>query len=140
MYQEVRQRQSELQDLVGGGSLAAASTESEDGWISLDRALLMQRLEAGSQALAAGLAAPDAFTKDRDELLHEGELTAAISKVLTAESMDDAAEAEYASFAREMQRAASSLVQSVRQDDYTQARQAGGQLSKVCTDCHAAYR
>lgn len=139
-YQEARQRKADLQDLVGGGTLADTGDVPEATWVALDRAPLMQRLETGSQVTSARLATQSALAAGRDELLHEGALTAAIGRALTGKTMDDGEDPEYAAFAQEMQRAALTLVQAVREDDFTQARQASGRLSKVCTDCHAAYR
>jgi hypothetical protein len=141
-YNEARKRAEDLQTLVRGGSVPLPAPAADSRWSKVaDRAPLMKRLEQAQQHTIAPLAASASeFARHADKLAHEAQLIAAIAEVITREGYEFADDETYLEFARSMQAQALSVRDAAGQKDYQRARQAAGELSKTCNNCHEGYR
>jgi cytochrome c556 len=101
----------------------------------------MTRLESAmTSRLQPGTANKSEFTGNAEAIFHEAEIVAAISEVLTKGGMEDADDDEYKSLAAAMKKAARDVSDAVKLKNDEQARQAVGQISQACTQCHELYR
>jgi len=141
-YNESKQRKTDLQDLLGGANWQGEAEQVDADWSAVcDRGPLMQRLDRGFEGKMNGWISNKAeFESNAEDVLHEAEIIAALSEVLTKEGMEEADDETYAELANRMKQAALSIVAAVKQNDYDQARQAAGEVKKACTECHEFYR
>jgi cytochrome c556 len=142
-YQEASSRAEDLQTLVRGGSLSLAPPPpAAVVWPQVsDRSELMKRLEqAEQQGIAPAVSGEAAFKKNSDRLLHDAQIVAALSDVITREGYEFADDDAYLELARAMREQAMRLRDATLQGNYEQARQAAGALGQACTNCHEDYR
>lgn len=141
VYQEAKQRQLDLSDLIGGTALTTAA-RSEVDWSNLiDRAPLMQLLEwSHEENLSKLVANPREFQDNLDAVQRYAELIAVLGKVALAEEMPDAGDSEYAGYAQEMIDQARQVVLAVQTKNPDLARQASSQIGQSCATCHDSYR
>lgn len=137
-YQEAKTRSEDLQTLVRGGPLQLPDPAADVAWSKVaDRAPLMRRLErAQPQTIVPLTANAREFERNADTLAHEAQLIAALAEVITREGYEFADDETYLEYARAMQAQALSLRDAAQQNNYEQARQAAGELSKACRNCH----
>ena len=142
VFNEARQRKQDLQDLVSGARLTVTPGDSSGDWSAVaERAALMRRLETAYQTNVTPIVNSSAgFSSRKSELLHEGQMIAALAEVLQQPGMMDADDDSYADFAEQMKQAALGVVEAARQENFEAARQAAGEISKSCSQCHELYR
>lgn len=141
-YKESKQRKVDLQDLLGGASLQAEAEQADADWSAIcDRGPLMQRLDSGFEGKIGNWTSNKAeFDANLEEVMHEAEVVAALSEVLTKEGMDDWEDETYMGFAKRMKQGAMEIASAVKLSNYDQARKASGDVKKACTECHELYR
>ena len=142
VFNEARQRRQDLQDLVSGARLTVTPDVSSGDWSTIvERAALMRRLETAYQINVTPIVNSAAeFSGRKSALLHEAQMIAALAEVLQQPGMMDADDDTYAEFAEQMKQAALAIVEAARQENYEAARQAAGEVSKSCSQCHELYR
>jgi len=141
-YNEAKKRKADLQDLMGGASLQIEAEQAEADWAAVsDRSPLMQRLDRGFEGkMSVWISSQEEFEANTEDVLHEAEITAALSEVLVKEGMEDWDDEDYAGFAKRMKEAAIEISSAVKLNNYDQARKASGEVKKACTECHELYR
>jgi hypothetical protein len=141
-YKEAKARFEDLQNLVRGNEVQAPSAGPDADWIKVaDRPPLMKRLEhAQQQGLAVWTANPGEFSRHADKLLHEAQMIAALAEVISREGYEFADDETYREFAQTMQIQALAVRDAVEQNNYEPARQAVGEISKACSNCHEGFR
>lgn len=141
-FNESRQRQQDLADLVSGSRPSLPKAGSDDDWAQIaDRPPLMERLELAQQErLAQWLATEREFKRNQDAIRHEAQLVALIAATIGHKSYDYADDEEYAHLARELREAATELSTAAEAGNYEQARAAEVRASKSCVECHSMYR
>lgn len=142
VYNESKLRKGDLDELLSGSLSAKSNAEAKVVWNAVcDRSPLMQRLEiAHDTRLAQWTANKAEFNSKKEEILHEAQLVAAMGHVLMQEGMDDADADDYKSWCLSLKNAALDIADAVKLGNDDQARQAAGQISKACSDCHDKYR
>ena len=143
VYNEAKLRKQDLQDVVGGAAFSAVKeSERKADWSSvLDRSPLMQRLELAQQTkLQPWTANEGEFKANKDQLVHEANMVAAMGEVLIQKGMEDGDEADYAAFAKQMRDSALEIISAGKIDNYDQARQAVGAIGQACSNCHNDWR
>ena len=141
-YNDAKARKQELQDLLSGSGLVTEASAPTATWDKvIDRAPLMQRLEASQQGKLQPFTASKAeFSSNIDELLHQAQIVAVLSEILLKEGMEDADDEDYAGYAQRMKKAALEIVDAVKLNNDEAAGKAVGEISKACTECHEGYR
>ena len=143
VYNEAKLRKTDLADLVRGSRFnSSGESERAASWDGVsDRAPLMKRLEIAHQGKLQPMTANKAdFAANVEDILHEAEIVAALSEVLTREGMEDVGDDEYESHARSMQKAALEVVDAIKLNDYDRARAQVGAMGQSCSTCHSLYR
>ena len=141
-FQEAKQRKQDLTDLIGGNRPKASEAERKADWAQVaDRPPLMQRLNIAQQdRLQKWLASKAEFSAHRDEIKHEAQLAATIADIITHEGFEYWDDGTYAEYAQALKQSETELAAAVDLDNYDQARQAFGNASKACANCHEGYR
>ncbi|MGV3483388.1 MAG: cytochrome c [Planctomycetaceae bacterium] len=142
VYNEVKQRKNDLEDLVAGTGLANRQAEAENDWSMIaDRVPLMIYMESLLEGpLKEGTRDAAAVKSQADQLRRAAQLIAAAGEILTKEGLADADEAEYAELCREMIKAAGDIVLALDQGDAAAVSTAVGTVSQTCAKCHETYR
>jgi len=141
-YNEAKTRLQELADMLNGSEFPAAAPEEPKGWEQIiDRQPLMKLCEiAHQQSLTPMTANEAAFKESSEDILRYGELMAAYAALLLKEGMPDADDSDYRVHSEKMLAASLEVVQAVKTSNADMARQAVGQMSQACTNCHNSYR
>lgn len=141
-YNEAKTRLTELGDMLNGSEFPAPPPEEPKGWEQIvDRQPLMKLCDvAHQQSLTPMTANEGAFKENSEDILRYAELMAAYSALLLKEGMPDADDSDYRVHSEKMLAASLEVVQAVKTSNADMARQAVGQMSQACTNCHNTYR
>lgn len=141
-YADAKRRYEDLQALLRGSSVELAPIEPASDWAkTADLTQLMKRMEeAGQKRLAPWTASEPEFKANREKVLHEAQLLAALSQIIAHESYDSGGDEVYLKHAADLQRAALGIVDAARLGDAQRARLATSQMAKACANCHTDFR
>jgi hypothetical protein len=142
VFNEARQRKTDLDDLLNGNSPADRASDPQNNWPTIcDRQPLMQRLDAAFEGqLRKHSASKSEFAANKERIVHEAEIIAMIAEVLNKDGMEDFGDETYMDFAKDLKDQARAAVEGVREDDYEKVRAAVGNLDQTCNACHDSYR
>ncbi|GIW97640.1 MAG: hypothetical protein KatS3mg111_0973 [Pirellulaceae bacterium] len=140
-YREAKERLQDLDDLIRGSSLVG-NAEGETDWSNLiDRVPVMQLLEWAYQQELSKLVANEAsFTANADAVRRYAELVAVLGRILLAEDMPDATDADYQQFTEEMIEHARQVRLAVDIGNAEQARIEAAAIGQSCSSCHENFR
>lgn len=142
-YKEAKQRTDDLAQLISGGKVDLPKPDPDAKWVDIaNRAPLMQRMgkEGYDPKIKAWTSDKGEFSKNRNALLEEAQIVAAIAHVIQDGSYEYGDDDTYLEYARELEKQALELVEAVKGDSLERAQAAGGQLNKSCSTCHEGYR
>jgi hypothetical protein len=141
-YNEAKLRKTDLQDLLSGATVDANANADDFNWSRIvDRAPLMQRLEvAVDERLSPMTSSADEFESNKETILHEAEIVAAMSHIFTRPQMEDGDDEDYAGYANNMKSGALDLLGAIKLNDPSRAASAVGVITQSCTECHELYR
>jgi len=142
VYNEVKQRKADLEDLVSGTGLASRESEPENDWsVIADRVPLMNYLESLLQGpLKEGTQDAAAVKAESERVRKAAELVASVSEILTKPGLADAEDADYATLCREMASASRGISLALDQGDAAAVGASVGAVTQACDKCHEAYR
>lgn len=140
VYNDAKQRQQDLQDLMKGSRLNGSAEELV--WRDVaQRKPIMQLLEWSLRKnLAPSTRSQDAFGKGKEDLVKYAELVAAFGHILQQEGMLDADSEDYIEISKEMVAASKDVVKAVKANDAELARTAVGRIDQSCSKCHESYK
>lgn len=136
-------RSNDLAELIRGGKIDIPKDETDFKWADVvNRPPLMARMgkEGYSAKLKTMTSDKGEFTKNRDELIKEAQLLAAIGHVMQDASYEFADDETYVGFAKELEKLAQEVAEAAKADDFTRAQTAAGLINKACSACHEGYR
>jgi hypothetical protein len=141
-YREAKLRRQELDDLVRGDKVPVAAADQSVPWDQVtDVPSLMRRMAlAHEQRLTPALGSPGEARRQGETIFHEAQILAALTQGLQREALDNWDDETYVDDARRLHRAALDMADGVRQNNYDQLRQAAGEVTKACSQCHEGYR
>lgn len=142
-FTSVKDRALILEDMVRGSTPKFNEDGNPDAtWETIaDRPPLMQRLEIGfDKKVKKWVASESEFRSNKDEIIHEAQIIAAIGKAMKEEGFEYADDDDYIGFCDKMHNAALDIIKAAESGDANLAREAGGQLNAACSDCHGNYR
>lgn len=142
-YKEAKQRTDDLAQLIGGGKVELPKPDPDAKWADIaNRAPLMQRMgkEGYDPKIKAWTSDKGEFSKNRNALLEEAQIVAAIAHVIQDGSYEYGDDEDYLKYAKELEKQALELVEAIKGDSLERAQAAGGQLNKACSTCHEGYR
>ena len=141
-YQETKSRFDDLETLVRGGSVEVGTGAGAVSWDKVaGRGPLMKRLEqAQDQGLVPWTASAAEFSRNLGGVTHEAQMIAALASIIQRDGYEYADDETYREYAQSMRAGAQAVRSAVEANDYAAARQAVGEISKTCTNCHEGYR
>lgn len=140
VYNEAKQRQQDLQELLKGSKLNGTPEDLLWGDIA-DRGPMMQVLEWSLRENLAPFASnEDNFRENQEGLAKYAELVGAFGHILQQEGMTDAGDENYTELAKAMVGATRDLLQAVKANDAELARTAVSRIDQSCNKCHETYR
>lgn len=142
VYQQAKLRKEDLRELVNGGSVdVAGDVDPENYWPAIvDHIPLMYRLEDGfEERLKPWVSSKSDVDANREELLTEAYMFAAIGELLMRDEMPFAEEDGYLEYAGDLKKAAMDVVEAVNANNYTKAAEAGSMIFQSCQNCHGEY-
>ncbi|HUY89936.1 MAG TPA: hypothetical protein VMV10_14465 [Pirellulales bacterium] len=142
-FRVAQARTGDLAELIRGGKIEFQKDESDFKWAEVvNRPPLMARMgkEGYSAKLKTMTSDKGEFSKNRDDLLKEAQLIAAIGHVMQDASYEFADDESYLGFAKELETQAQEIVEGVKTDDLPRAQTAAGLINKACSACHEGYR
>ena len=141
-FEVARSRKDDLASMVRGGGIDVKDNNPELYWPDVvGRRPMMVRLETGLRDNLKTLASnANDFNDNKEKILQEANMIAAISKVLIAEEMDAADDDGYVDFSNAMGNAAGKLKLAVETGDFDAASKAINMLEQSCNDCHGEWR
>ena len=140
VFNEAKQRQQDLQNLLKGTKLTG--TSEEVSWAdTADRGPTMQILEwALRENLTPTTNNANKFRDSQDDVVKYAELIAMFGNIIQQPGMTDADDAEYKQFAVVMTQSALDVARAARTNDAELARTAVGRIDQACSKCHETYR
>ena len=142
VFKQAQQSKQMLEDVINGSLPKQSPGQGDSKWGAVvSRGPLMNRLEtAYEERISKWTSGPAEASANRDRIIHEAHITAAIAEVLSREGMQEADEDDYAEHCRNMKSYALEIIQGLEQQDPRATREAVGGLYKTCSSCHESYR
>jgi hypothetical protein len=105
-----------------------------------DRSTLMRRIDKAYQKMKSNVTTESALEKQKEMVLHESAILAALTKVIMTESYDLFDDEEYRNLAEAMYQACKTMETAVGKKDFTSFDKGLSTLNNSCTQCHTSFR
>jgi len=145
---EAKKWLGELTKLRNGGRAAAEAGEAGKPFGVSEVSEVMKRMQIAyepegdsERGLKRWTADAARFKASKSDVVHEAELMAMMARILQdPNSFDQAADENFAKFAKEIEAASVEIVAAAKADNADAARAAEGKITKACAACHGAFR
>ena len=140
VFNEAKQRQQDLQNLLKGGKLSGNMDEVT--WAdTVDRGPSMLILEwAIREHLLPYTNSEKKFRESKEDVVKYAELIAMFGNIIQQPGMNDADVEEYKQFAVVMTQAAMDATKAARANDAELVRTAVSRIDQACNKCHETYK
>jgi hypothetical protein len=105
-----------------------------------DRSTLMRRIDKAFQQMKSNVTTKAALEKQKEMVLHESAILAALTKVIITESYDLFDDEEYRKLSEQMYQASKAMETAVGSKDFSAFDKGLSSLNNACTQCHTSYR
>ena len=142
-YKEARQRSDDLAQVISGGKVDLPKADPDVKWAEVaNRPPLMTRMgkEGYSPKIKTWTSDKGEFSKNRNALLEEAQIVAAIAHVIQDPSYENGDDETYVGYAKDLESQALEIAEAVKADSFERAQKAAAQLNKACSTCHEGYR
>ncbi|MGD9724230.1 MAG: hypothetical protein AB7O59_23910 [Pirellulales bacterium] len=141
-YEDAKARYDELTTLVRGGAVELPAAQADATWDRIaDRAPLMKLVEQlHERGLVPWTGSAGEFAAHVDDVSHAAQLIAAVATVIQSSGYEFADDESYRELAQKMGSQALVAREAATNKNWEQARQATGEISKACSNCHEGYR
>ncbi|QDT88924.1 cytochrome c [Gimesia algae] len=129
--------------VIMNGSLPAGVPDSEDKKPFSDVASmgdLMKRIDIASKWLKSNVGNADALKSEKEKVIEEAHLLAAIAKVITTEGYGYVDDNGFLGHANPMQEASLQMVEAAKADNFPEFDKGLTRVYKACTECHSEYK
>lgn len=142
VYNEVRMRKDDLEDILSGAGLASRQASEENDWsLIVDRVPMMTYAEQLlDQQLRLDSRDDDTAAAKSDELRRAAEMMAVVGQILMTDGLIDADDEDYRQLCQELVDASRQLAEAIERADGSAIRQGVGAVSQSCVKCHDNYR
>lgn len=101
---------------------------------------LMKRADIASKWLKSNVGSADALKSDKDKVIEEAHLLAAIAKIITTEGYGYVDDEGFLNHANPMAEASLQMVEAAKADNFPQFDKGITRVYKACTECHSEYK
>ncbi len=141
VFNEVKTRKSDLQDLVSGSGLSNRKSIAENDWSKIaDHSQLMSYSEQLIEQLESDTRSADSTESQLDSILRRSELLAALGLIFTQEGIDYAGDEDYDALSRSFSAAAVETVSAIGRNDIEAVQKGVSTIRTRCDACHEVYR
>ncbi|WP_417388264.1 hypothetical protein [Gimesia sp.] len=129
--------------VIMNGSLPAGVPDSEDKKPLSDVASmgdLMKRADIASKWLKSNVGNADALKSEKEKVIEEAHLLAAIAKVITTEGYGYVDDKGFLGHANPMSEASLQMVEAAKADNFPDFDKGLTRVYKACTECHSEYK
>lgn len=142
-FKEAKSRSDDLSELVRGNKIELPKAEAEAKWLEVtNRAPLMSRMgvEGYNPRLKSWTADKGEFSKNKEAIIKEAQILAAIAHIIQDESYEYADDETYLGLAKQLEDQSVEVAEAAKADDLARAQSAVGQVNQACSACHEGYR
>ncbi|WP_291169427.1 hypothetical protein [Gimesia sp.] len=129
--------------VIMNGSLPAGVPDSEDKKPLSDVASmgdLMKRIDIASKWLKSNVGNADALKSEKEKVIEEAHLLAAVAKVITTEGYGYVDDKGFLGHANPMMEASLQMVEAAKADNFPEFDKGLTRVYKACTECHSEYK
>lgn len=129
--------------VILNGSLPAGVPESDDKKPIAEVASmgdLMKRADIAYKWLKSNVGSADALKSEKEKVIEEAHLLAAISKIITLEGYGYFDDKGFLGHANPMMEASLKMVDAAKNDNFKEFDQGMSRVYKSCTECHSEYK
>ncbi|QDV16168.1 hypothetical protein Pan153_07890 [Gimesia panareensis] len=129
--------------VIMNGSAPAGLPESDDKKPIAEVASmgdLMKRADISYKWLKSNVGSADALKAEKEKVIEEAHLLAAISKIITLEGYGYVDDKGFLGYANPMQEACLKMVEAAKNDNFPEFDQGMSRVYKSCTECHSEYK
>ncbi len=129
--------------VILNGSAPAGLPESDDTKPIAEVASmgdLMKRADIAYKWLKSNVGSADALKSEKERVIEEAHLLAAISKIITLEGFGYVDDQGFLGYANPMQEACLKMVEAAKNDNFMEFDQGMSRVYKSCTECHSEYK
>lgn len=101
---------------------------------------LMKRADIAYKWLKSNVGSADALKAEKEKVIEEAHLLAAISKIITLEGYGYVDDKGFLGHANPMQEACLKMVEAAKNDNFQEFDQGMSRVYKSCTECHSEYK
>ncbi|WP_339728094.1 hypothetical protein [uncultured Gimesia sp.] len=101
---------------------------------------LMKRADIASKWLKSNVGNADALKSEKEKVIEEAHLLAAISKIITTEGYGYVDDKGFLNHANPMSDASLKMVEAAKGDNFPQFDESLTRVYKACTQCHSEYK
>lgn len=101
---------------------------------------LMKRADIAYKWLKSNVGNKDALTSEKEKVIEEAYMLAAISKIITLEGYGYVDDKGFLGYANPMQEACLKMVDAAKNDNFMEFDQGMSRVYKSCTECHSEYK
>jgi hypothetical protein len=141
-FKESKARSDDLDLLVNGEKVEFQPGAAEFVWSEIcERRAIMKRFKlAQNDRIKQWTANKAEFDRNRDNIVFEAEIIAALSEVIQKEEYEYYDDEDYLAFCKQMQRHALGVRQAATDNNLAEVQRAAGELTKTCSACHEGYK
>ena len=138
-YKKIQIPYEQMIDILNGSAPAGLAESPEKKPLSDVAAMgdLMKRADISYKWLKSNVGSADALKSEKDKVIQETHLLAAIAKITTTEGYGYFDDPEFLNHANPMTEACLKMVEAANSDDYPQFDEGLSRIYKSCTECHS---
>ena len=108
--------------------------------LSVYRSGIMERMRVAQDKMKKDFGREEDWAANRDAVIHEATVLAAMTALIGSTDYDSAEEAEYRQFVKDMVTACQEIVSATRGENFDGYKGALDGVQKACDGCHMGYR
>jgi len=141
-YKKIQIPYEQMIDILNGSAPAGLPDSPEKKPLSDVASMgdLMKRADISYNWLKSNVGSADALKSEKDKVIQETHLLAAIAKITTTEGYGYFDDTDFLNHANPMAEACLKMVEAAKSDNYPQFDEGLTRIYKACTECHSEYK
>ncbi|MFK7777090.1 MAG: hypothetical protein QM501_03055 [Gimesia sp.] len=142
VYRKIQIPYEQIIDILNGSAPAGLPEAPEIKPLSEVASMgdLMKRADIAYKWLKSNVGSANALKSEKDKVIQETYLLAAIAKIITTEGYGYVDDPGFLNHANPMAEACLKMVEAANSDNYSQFDEGLTRIYKACTECHSEYK